>query len=233
VSLLSEVLGAVQGIQQDAELNALRFRHSATWSDNTTCRFSVQDPAKDGRSGPQKLATSPLDASLRRLKIHPDDTMPAPGASTPYQSGLLVRGSQTDTSDFTGTSTGVCRLVDARAYPVLAVSQTGQRLRLLIIARTGDAVVPGPGAQDVRADLGLSHSAHTPPGVLLQVGDELVTSAGDRYAVLPPVQRDLLGDTLGLSYLGSELAPTIPEEGQPDVPPAPNPADSDDPWWTQ
>ncbi|WP_161881939.1 hypothetical protein [Deinococcus alpinitundrae] len=114
MSLLSEVLGAVQGIQQDAELNELRFRHSATWSDGTTCRFSVQDPAKDGRSNPQRLSTSPLDASLRRLKVHPDDVMPAPGASTPYQSGLLVRGSQTDISDFTGTSTGVCRLVDAR-----------------------------------------------------------------------------------------------------------------------
>ena len=51
--------------------------------------------------------------------------------------------------------------------------------------------------------------------------------------MLPPVQRDVLGDTLGLSYLGCELAPTIPDEGQPDVPPAPNPADSDDPWWTE
>lgn len=211
----------------------LLYPHTGTWTDGTTCRFKVQDPARDGRSGPQKLVTHPLDASLRRLKVHPDDVMPAVGASTPYQSGLLVRGQQTDVSDWTGTSTGVCRLVDARAYPVLAVSKVGQRLRLLIIARTGDAVVPGPGAQDVRADLGLSHSAHTPPGVMLQVGDELITSNGDRYTVIAPVQRDILGDILGLSYQGSELAPTIPDEGQPDVPPAPNPADSDDPWWTQ
>ena len=116
---------------------------------------------------------------------------------------------------------------------MLAVSKAGQRLRLLILARTGNPITAGLGAQDVRADLGVSHTAHTPPGVVLQVGDELVTSSGDRYTVLPPVQRDVLGDTLGLSYLGSELAPTIPDEGQPDVPPAANPADSDDPWWTE
>lgn len=90
------------------------YRHSGTWSDNTTCRFSVQDPARDGRSGPQRLSTSPLDASLRRLKVHPDDVMPAIGASVAYQGGVLVRGQQTDTSDFTSTSTGVCRLIDTR-----------------------------------------------------------------------------------------------------------------------
>ncbi|AZI45329.1 hypothetical protein EHF33_20685 (plasmid) [Deinococcus psychrotolerans] len=233
MSLLSEVLGAVQSIQQDPELNALRFRHSATWSDGTTCRFSVQDPAKDGRSGPQKLSTHPLEASLRRLKVHPDDVQPAPGASTPYQGGKLVRGFQTDTSDFTGQQTGVCRLVDARAYPVLAVSKAGQRLRLLIIAGRADPLSAGSGAQDVRAELNASHTGHTPPGVVFQVGEQFVTSDGDRYTITPPVQRDVLGDTLGLSYQGSELAPTIPDEGQPPAPPAPDPADSEDPWWTE
>ncbi len=155
----------------------LLYPESATWSDATVCRFKVQDPAKDGRSGPQHLTTDPLDASLRRLKIYPDDPSPALGSSVSYQGGTLVLGAWTDESRFTGTNTGLCRLVDRRAYPVLAVSKLGVRLRLLILARTGNAVVAGAGAQDVRADLGISHTAHTPPGVVLQVGDELVPQA--------------------------------------------------------
>jgi len=124
-------------------------------------------------------------------------------------------------------------MVDARAYPVVAVDKAGKPVRLLIIARTGAPITAGPGAQDVRVDLGVSHTAHTPPGVLLQVGEQLVTSDGDRYTILPPVQRDILGDTLGLSYQSREAAPTIPVDGADPTPPPANPADSEDPYWEE
>ena len=54
--------------------------------------------ASSGWSAPDRLNTNPLDASLRRMKVHPDDPEPALGANVTYQGGQLVLGAWTDTS---------------------------------------------------------------------------------------------------------------------------------------
>ncbi|GAA4002356.1 hypothetical protein GCM10022631_11310 [Deinococcus rubellus] len=150
------------------------YRHSATWSDGTFCRFSVQDPARDGRSGPQKLSTSPLDASLRRLKVHLDDIMPSVGASAEYPpdapTGVLVRDSQTDTSDFTGLSTGVCRLIDARL--LAAASELSTRAEAISGAEF-DVLLPMLGQS-----IEVSRRAPVPDGPPPDVEDGVITLPG-------------------------------------------------------
>jgi hypothetical protein len=151
VSLLSDVLGAVAEVQGDDELNALRYRHTATWSDGMRCRFSVKDPGTGNQDGPLQQQTDRLRASLRTLKVHPDDPRPTPGAWTSHQAGQLHLGSWTDPSDFTGQCTGVCRLVDARAYPESAQVTGGDAIQLHVEALSGTAVQAGSGAMDVDA----------------------------------------------------------------------------------
>ncbi|WP_027459267.1 hypothetical protein [Deinococcus murrayi] len=113
MTLLDEVLGAVQELQSDPELNALRYRHTLTWSDGTHCRFSVRDPAKtnQGTRLAQRLAGSPEVLDIRLLSTHPDDPPPGEGASIPWDGGTLTLVSWGQVSDFTGQAVGVCRLV--------------------------------------------------------------------------------------------------------------------------
>lgn len=231
MSLLAEVTGALAEVQADAELNALRFRETGTWSDGTACRFNVRDPNKGGRSSETRLQTDPIPASLRLLRVHPEDPSPAPGASLTHQGGLLVLGLYADQSVWTGQAVGVCRLVDERAYPLVAMVGT-QGFRLRIEALDTAALT----ADGQSATANNSHRGSLPPGVTLQPGEVLSTSAGDRYQVVPPVQRDALGDTVGLGWQGPGTErPPLPEPGNPDpTPDVPDPGSPGrDPWWDE
>lgn len=230
MSLLAEVLSAVEEVQADAELNALRFRLSATWSDGAACRYSVKDPNK-GQDRPTRLQTDPIPASLRLLRLWPGDPEPDVGASVSYQGGTLVLGLWSDESAYTGQRVGVCRLVDARAYPTPAALADGSLLRLRIVALDAPAMT----AEGLSATTNNSHRAHLPPGVQLQPGDTLSTSTGDQYRVVPPVQRDALGDTLGLSWQGQELTPALPGVTDPDptTPPTETGPPGHSGWWDE
>lgn len=235
MSLLGEITSALAEIQGDAELNAVRFRETGTWSDGTACRFSVRDPNKGGRSSETQLQTDPIPASLRLLRVHPDDSRPSSGASLSYQGGLLVLGLYADSSIWTGQQVGVCRLVDERAYPLVAtVPAAGgspQVFKLRIVALDVAALT----AQGLSASANNSHRGFLPPGLTLQPGQSLTTQDGDRYLVVPPVQRDALGDVLGLSWQGQDAPrPPLPDPVSPDPTPEPNPTPPDrDPWWDE
>ncbi|MDV6376243.1 hypothetical protein [Deinococcus arenicola] len=230
MTLLEQIMGAVAEVQGDAELNAVRFRHTATWSDGTACRFSVRDPNKGGRSSETQLQTDPIPASLRLLRVHPDDGRPTPGASLMYQGERLVLGLYADQSIWTGQQVGVCRLVDERAYPLVA-TVGAQGFRLRIVALDTAALT----ADGLSARTNNSHRGHLPPGVTLQPGEVLTTSEGDRYMVTPPVERDALGDTVGLSWQGQDTPrPPLPDPVNPDPTPDPNPSPPNlDPWWDE
>lgn len=214
----------------------LLFPESASWSDGVTRRFKVGDPNRLTGTAPLALVNDPMPASLRLLKVHPDDPRPDPGASCTCSEGYLVLGVWTDEGKLSGSRSGVCRLVDERAYPLTAtIGAVGFRIR--IQARDAAALaVSGEGLSGTAND---SHLGHLPPGVHLQPGEVITTAEGDRYQVVPPVQRDALGDTVGLSWQGqgSGHAP-LPEPASgdptPDVPPAPDaPTPGRDPWWDE
>lgn len=113
MSLLDEVKRAVAVVQGDADLNGLRYRHTGTWSDGTSCRFSVRDPARtdSGTRLAQRLTGTPDVLDVRLLTVHPDDEPPGEGATLPWDGGTLTLVSWGQVSDFTGQATGVCRLV--------------------------------------------------------------------------------------------------------------------------
>lgn len=113
MTLLQQIMGAVAEVQGDAESNAVRFRHTATWSDGTDCRFSVQDPSKTdaGTKLAQRLTGVPDVLDVRLLKAHPADPPPGEGASLPWDGGTLTLVGWSQVSDFTGQAVGVCRLV--------------------------------------------------------------------------------------------------------------------------
>lgn len=102
--------------------------------------------------------------------------------------------------------------LDTALFPVVATTASGASLRLRIEALKGQALtVEGHGAS-----ANDSHRGHLPPGVQLTPGEVLSTTDGDHYRVVPPIQRDSLGDTVGLSWLGRGARP-------PELPPVPNP----------
>lgn len=208
------------------------YPESVTWSDGVTRRFKVSDPNRETSLAPLNLSTKPVPASLRLVKFHPDDALPPVGASAITRNGLVVLGAYTDQGNLFGTRTGVARLVDARAYPLTATAG-GAPFLIRIVALSGDALSAAPG-NDLAGVAGGSHRALLPPGITLQPTDVITTGAGDQYRVVPPVQRDVLGDTLGLSWLGTETGRTpvpgndpTPEPQTPVTPPAV------DPWWDQ
>lgn len=233
MSLLGDVQAVVASVDSDADLNALRYPLQAAWSDGVTRQFGVRDPNRgNGGRGLLKLQTDPMPASLRLLRLAPGQSEPTPGTSVPHQGGQLVFGVWSDESQYTARSVGVCRLVDARAYPVQATA-AGQSVRLRVQAT---ATLPG-GAQsgnDLAESVNDSHRAHLPPGVTLDPGTVISTEGGDEYEVVPPIQRDTLGDTLGLSWRGRTGArsPTPGNDPTPDpgVPVTPH---AIDPWWNQ
>lgn len=201
------------------------------WSDGVTRAFKVTDPNRLSTTAPTQLSTDPIPASLRLVKFGPDDALPAPGASVQGPEGLLVLGMFTDAGNLFGTRVGVCRLVDARAYPTPAALADGSLLRLRIVALDAPAMT----AEGLSGTTNNSHRAHLPPGVQLQPGDTLSTSTGDQYRVVPPVQRDALGDTLGLSWQGQELTPALPGVTDPDptTPPTETGPPGHSGWWDE
>ena len=88
----------------------LIYRHRDTWSDGTTCRFSVQDPSKVQTGFALTLRQQPESLLLRIVKVHPEDARPAKGASVDYQGYPLVLVAWSDASNFTGQRLGTGRL---------------------------------------------------------------------------------------------------------------------------
>ncbi len=112
MSLLDDIRAAMGEVQADPELNALRFRHQATWSDGTHCRFSLQDPSKTdaGVRMAQRLTGTDEVTDVLLLRVHPDDPRPDTGAEVPWDYGTARLVSWGTPSDFTGQAVGVCRL---------------------------------------------------------------------------------------------------------------------------
>lgn len=110
--LRNAVQTAVNAVQSNSALNALLYRHTGTWSDGTSCRFSVRDPAKtdQGTRLAQRLTGEVSVTDVRLLTVHPDDEPPGEGASLPWDGGTLTLVSWGQPSDFTGQAVGVCRL---------------------------------------------------------------------------------------------------------------------------
>ncbi|GGR11410.1 hypothetical protein [Deinococcus ruber] len=87
----------------------LLYRHEATWSDNTTCRFSVQEPSKTNPLVAALLQVNPQQTGLRVVKVHPDDPRPKEGSHIPWQGGTLTLERWSDKSDFTDQREGTAR----------------------------------------------------------------------------------------------------------------------------
>ncbi|UQN04859.1 hypothetical protein [Deinococcus sp. QL22] len=97
----------------------LLYRHTGTFTLKSSTwaktRFSVKDPDKLGRSA-MDAATAAAQRfnvayqDIRLLKVHPEDTLPAVGASIHWDGGTLVVREWSQASDFTGTSLGTCVL---------------------------------------------------------------------------------------------------------------------------
>lgn len=100
------------------EYQGVMFRHQGEFtlgSHRWPCRFSVQDPAK---AKPDELARLQAFAGtrglvytdLRLLKTHPDDDLPFPGATLPWDDGTLEVLDWSQESNFTGLRVGTCVL---------------------------------------------------------------------------------------------------------------------------
>ncbi|MGY2892755.1 hypothetical protein [Deinococcus sp. UYEF24] len=172
MSLLDQIAGAVAQVQGNADLNAVRFRHTATWSDGTTCRFGVQDPNKVDSALSRSLRSRPDAPDVRVLRVHQEDASPALAASIPWENGVLFVEHYAQTSDFTGTAPGVCRLVvptRIASYPLVFVTPGP----LITVPSTGNQK-PGPGVPlQVVARL----EAITDPKLVQLVGADPLTAA--------------------------------------------------------
>ena len=106
-------------IRQRLRDNAdLLYRHTGEFAlghHRWPCRFSVRDPA---RAKPDELARLQAFAGvrglvytdLRLLRVHPDDDLPFPGATLPWDDGTLEVLEWSQASDFTGLRVGTCVL---------------------------------------------------------------------------------------------------------------------------
>ena len=236
---------SLQGIRDRVERSLRKradviFPERSLWADGSQCQFSITDLTQgDAGKGFARLQTDPLPASLRLLRLAPGSWTPALGSHTPYQGGTLHLGLWSDESAYTSQHVGICRLVDERVYPLYAVSAQGYfRVRIMAL----DAAAVTTGSNDLQVISNNSHRGYLPPGVRLDVGEVLTTSEGDQYEVVPPVQRDALGDTVGLSWQRGGAAytpPPAPEHNEPapsEPTPAPTPApdiNPDDRWWKE
>lgn len=118
MSLMDEIMAAVAEIQTDPELNEVRFRHTGIFTKGVSswpCRFSVRDVQKLKPDEVQKLriyadVNGLVYTDLRRLTVHPDDTVPFPGAIIPWDDGVLEVLEWSQASDFTGQRIGTAVL---------------------------------------------------------------------------------------------------------------------------
>jgi hypothetical protein len=140
VTRLPDIQGA---FRQALETNAdLLYRHTATWSDGTRCRFSVQDPNKADTALNRTLRERPDAPDLRLLKVHPADTRPTLAAHLTWEDGVLFVERYAQASDFTAQAVGVCRLVvPARiaSYPLVFQGAAG------LVQLPNGNTRPGPG----------------------------------------------------------------------------------------
>lgn len=231
-------LAAARAAMQQAKRDNAEFfaPERAAWSDGVERQFKVVDPNRESSAGPLKLNLDPIPASLRLIKFHPDSPLPPAGASVTTSKGFVVLGVYTDQGNLFGTRVGVGRLIDERAYPQVGLIGTeGFRLRVEAL----DTPALTTDANGLSAVANNSHRGFTPPGVQLQVGAIIITAEGDQYQVVPPVQRDILGDTLGLSWRGRDMLTEplpLPSESDPtpDLPSGTaHPKPSKDPWWDE
>lgn len=121
---------------------------------------------------------------------------------------------------------------DTALYPTLATLSGGAQIRLRIEAL--DAPPGGPqDGNDLGEGANNSHRGHLPAGVSVPAGVTLTTAAGDVYLVVPPIQRDSLGDTLGLSWRGPQGSrePTPGNDPTPTTPPSSTPSVPG--WWNE
>lgn len=97
-------------------------------------------------------------------------------------------------------------LIDRSVFYSDPATVDGQNIQLRIEALTDSPVRVGSGAQDVSFRPNNSHRAYLPPGTSLVEGQQVhVTSTGITYEVVAPIQRDILGDVVGLSWMGDGL----------------------------
>ena len=124
------------------------------------------------------------------------------------------------------------RLVDFLAfYPQTVTRTDGPSIRLRIVARGALPFTVGSGLQDVQGAPVSSHVGFVEPGVKLHGGDVLTLDSGDKFTVVPPLQHDLLGDTVGLSWQGDQTVPNLTPDPTPDAPGKPDPVPGDDSYW--
>lgn len=116
-------------------------------------------------------------------------------------------------------------------YPDHATRQDGPSIQLRIVARGALPFMPGSGLQDVQGAPVSSHLGFIEPGVKLHGGDVLTIASGDKFTVVPPLQHDLLGDTVGLSWQGDQTVPNLTPDPTPDAPGKPDAAPGDDSYW--
>lgn len=197
---------------------AFFFPERGTWSDGVTRSFKLADLNRLTTTGPARLVEDPMPASLRLVKFHPDDPLPKTGAAVQARDGFFVLGLFTDQGNLFRTRVGVGRLVDERVYPLTATIGT-QGFRLRIEALDTQALR----ATDLSLSSNDSHRGYLPPGVHLQPGEVITIMDGDQYRVVPPVQRDTLGDTVGLSWQARAEDRTPTEGNDPTPLPAPSP----------
>ncbi|AKH15958.1 hypothetical protein [Deinococcus soli (ex Cha et al. 2016)] len=100
------------------EMLALRFRHQLTFRlgpHTWDVRCSVRDPQRIdpkalARMGQLTNAQGIATSDLRLLTVHPDDTVPVPGATAAWDDGTLEILEWSQPSDFTGQRLGTCAL---------------------------------------------------------------------------------------------------------------------------
>lgn len=100
------------------EMLALRFRHQLTFRlgpHTWDVRCSVRDPQRIdpkalARMGQLTSAQGGATSDLRLLTVHPDDTVPVPGATAAWDDGTLEVLEWSQPSDFTGQRLGTCVL---------------------------------------------------------------------------------------------------------------------------
>lgn len=118
MSLMDDLRAVVRDIHQNADLNEVRFRHNGRFRKDEhqwSCRFSVRDPQKLRADDVAKLrmfadSRQLAFTDLRVLKVHPEDTVPYPGATIPWDGGTLEVLEWSQASDFTGQRVGTCVL---------------------------------------------------------------------------------------------------------------------------
>jgi hypothetical protein len=94
-------------------------------------------------------------------------------------------------------------VVDRDLFYFQFAEVNGSTIQLRIEALNGPAEQAGSGAMDVAVVNLASHRGHLPPNLHLNQGDDITTTQGEKFRVMDPIQRDPLGDTVGLSREGT------------------------------